>query len=75
MKIPYQRQHPTIELAEDFASYFHTKIDTIREGFNGIDSYKPQTRDVPQLVKFTPVSPSELGKIICKMPPKMWKLD
>ena len=65
----------TLELAEDFASYFHNKIDTIREGFKGIDSYKPQPRDVPQLVKFAPVLPSELGKIIQRMPPKTCKLD
>ena len=72
---PLPKAASTLELTEDFASYFHTKIDTIREGFNGIDSYKPQPRDVPQLVKFAPVSPSELGKIIRKMLPKMCKLD
>ena len=49
---PLPKASSTLELAEDFASYFHTKIDTIREGFKGIDSYKPQPRDVPQLVKF-----------------------
>ena len=56
-------------------SYFHKKIDTIREGFKGIDNYKPQPRDVPQLVKFALVLPSELGKIIHKMPSKTCKLD
>ena len=63
------------ELAENFASYFHTKINTIREKFQGIDSYDPQPREVPQLVKFAPVLPSELGKIIHRMPPKTCKLD
>ena len=56
-------------------SNFHTKIDTIREKFQGIDSYTPQPREVPQLVKFALVLPSELGKIICRMPPKTCKLD
>ena len=72
---PLPKAESTLELAEDFASYFHTKIDTIRESFKGIDSYKPQPRDVPQLVKFAPVLPSELGKIIHRMPPKTCKLD
>ena len=72
---PLPKAASPLELAEDFASYFHTKIDTIREGFKGIDIYKPQPRNVPQLVKFAPVLPSELGKIIHRMPPKTCKLD
>ena len=59
------------ELAENFASYFHTKIDTIREKFKGIDSYNPQPREVPQLVKFAPVLPSELGKSFAECHPKL----
>ena len=72
---PLQKANSNRELAENFASYFHVKIDTIREKFKGIASYKPQPREVPQLVKFTPVSPSELGKIIYRMQPKTCKLD
>ena len=72
---PLPKTNSNKELAENFASYFHTKIDTIREKFQGIDSYNPQPREVPQLVKFAPVLPSELGKIIHRMPPKTCKLD
>ena len=75
MKTHYQRHQQTRELAENFASYFHSKIDTIREKFKGIDSYNPQPREVPGLVKFAPVLPSELGKIIHRMPPKTCQLD
>ena len=46
-KNPLPEAASTLELAENFASYFHNKIDTIREGFKGIDSYKPHPRDVP----------------------------
>ena len=72
---PLPKANSNSKLAENFASYFHTKIDTIREKFQGIDSYNPQPREVPQLVKFAPVLPSELGKIIHRMPSKTCKLD
>ena len=72
---PLPKANSNKELAENFASYFHTKIDTIREKFQGIDSYNPQHKEVPQLVKFTLVLPSEQGKIIQRMSPKTCKLD
>ena len=54
-KNPLPKANSTLELAEDFTSYFHTKIDTFREKFRGIDSYNSQPKEVPQLVKFAPV--------------------
>ena len=44
-------------LAEEFASFFHDKIDNIRSRFSTTAPYKPEERcDVPLLNKFTPIS-------------------
>ena len=63
------------QLTEDFASYFSEKIDKIREKFRGIPPYKPRQLDTPQLVKFTPITSSQLGRLIKRMQPKSCGLD
>ena len=56
---------------EDFASFFHDKIDNIRSRFNNIPPYKPNEKcNVPLLRKFTPVSARQLEKTITNMPSK-----
>ena len=50
-------------LAEEFAGFFHDKIDNIRSRFNTTAPYKPEEKcDVPLLNKFTPISAIQLEK-------------
>ena len=63
------------QLAEEFASFFLNKIDTIREKFLGIDPYQPRQLDSPKLEKFTPVTTKQLEKTEKGMQPKMCALD
>ena len=63
-------------LAEDFASFFHDKIDNIRSRFNNIPPYKPNEKcNIPLLRKFAPVSARQLEKTITSMPSKICVLD
>ena len=56
-------------LAEDFASFFHDKIDNIRCRFKDIQLYKPDDKcNVPLLHRFTPISAQELERTITSMP-------
>ena len=63
-------------LVEDFASFFHDKIDNIRSRFNNIQPYKPNEKyNVPLLRKFVPASARQLEKTITNMPSKTCTLD
>ena len=63
-------------LAEDFASFFHDKIDNIQNRFNNIQPYKPNEKyNVPLLRKFTPRSARQLERTINSMPSKTCALD
>ena len=63
-------------LAEDFASFFHDKIDNIWSRFNNIQPYKPNDKcNVPLLRKFTPISARQLERTINSMPSKSCALD
>ena len=60
---------------EDFASFFHDKIDNISR-FNNIPPYEPNEKcNVPLLRKFAPVSARQLEKTITSMPSKTCALD
>ena len=63
-------------LAEDFASYFHEKIDNIRSRITTITPYRLEERsEVPLLDKFTPISEMQLEKTITRMSSKTCALD
>ena len=63
-------------LVEDFASFFHDKIDNIRSRFKDIQPYKPDEKcNIPLLHKFAPISAKELEKTITSMPSKTCALD
>ena len=63
------------DLAEDFAKFFLNKIKAIHEKFNNISPYRTEPGEVPQLIKFSPVSKSDLLKIIKAMPTKSCELN
>ena len=63
-------------LAEEFASFFHEKIDNIRSRFINIAPYNPAEKcDMQLLTKFTPISSTQLGKTITRMSSKTCALD
>ena len=62
-------------LAEEFANYFLEKILNIRKLFDGIPNYKPNYKNVPQLMKFSTLSGNQLYRMIMEMPSKTCELD
>ena len=63
-------------LAEEFAGFFHDKIDNIRSRFNTTAPYQPEGKcDVPLLNKFIPISAIQLEKTITRMSSKTCALD
>ena len=58
-------------LAEEFAGFFHDKIDNIRSRLTTTAPYKPEEKcDVPLLNKFIPISAIQLEKTITRMSSK-----
>ena len=62
-------------LAEEFAEFFHTKIEKFWEKFKDIEPYQPRQLYVPLVRKFAPVTTSQLEKTIRGMPLKTWQPD
>ena len=63
------------ELAEHFAEFFFQKTESICENINNTTPYTTEPSDEPQLRKFSPISESDLLKIIKAMPTKPCELD
>ena len=63
------------ELAEDFASYFQGKIEKIRDLLKDKPRYTARPTDAPELVKFAPLSESQVSKIIASLKSKSCELD
>ena len=64
-------------LANQFASYFHNKIKTIRDTFipSGIEMDVHPSSDPPKITTFTEVTPDTVDKIIRNSPTKSCLLD
>ena len=62
-------------MAEEFTNYFLEKILNIRKLFDGIYNYTPNSRDVPQINKFSTLTESQLYRIIMEMPSRTCELD
>ena len=63
------------QLAEEFAEFFIDKIDKIRQQFQNTVAYVSEANDIPQLMKFNPVTESEVEKTINSMYSKSCELD
>ena len=74
MKTHYQ-QKPLIVNWQKTADFILNKIDRIRDEFINIPAYQPKQLNTPKFKKFTPVTQSQLAKIIKAMPTKTCKLD
>ena len=63
------------ELAEDFASYFLSKIKKIRESFTNTPPYETLQHRVPRFTSFRPLTESEVHTLIMRMKNNHCKLD
>ena len=63
------------ELADEFAQFFITKTDTIREKFTNIAPYALQDSDIPRLQKFDTMSEEDVKRIIMSMKSNSCELD
>ena len=72
---PLPEAHLDQGLAEHFAEFFLQNIETIHEKFSNTAPYTTEPSDIPQLTKFSPISESDLVKIIKAMPSKLCELD
>ena len=63
------------EMAEDFTSYFQGKIEKIRDLLKDKPRYTARPTDAPELVKFAPLSESQVSKIIASLKSKSCELD
>ena len=63
------------ELAEDFARYFLSKIEKIRETFTNTPPYETLHHNVPKFTSFHPLTESEVHTVIMRMKNKHCELD
>ena len=63
------------ELAEDFAKFFLSKIEKIREKFINMPAYKPAQHDTPKFASFHPLTETEVCTVIMNMKNKHCELD
>ena len=63
------------ELAEDFARFFLSKIEKIRESFTDTPSYMALQYSIPKFTSFCPLTESEVYAVIMKMKNKHCKLN
>ena len=63
------------EMAEDFTSYFQGKIEKIRDLLKDKPKYTARPTDVPKLVKFAPLTESQVSKVIASLKSKSCELD
>ena len=55
------------ELAEVFTSYFQVKIEKIRDLLKDKPKYHPAPSDVPELKRFTPLTETQVSKVIASL--------
>ena len=63
------------QLAEDFTTFFESKILKIRELFKNVPAYNPEQKGVPKFTRFAPMSTREVTLIINSMKAKSCQLD
>ena len=63
------------ELADQFASFFITKIQKIRDQLDSLPTYCHPGSDPPEFLEFELMSEEEVGSIIRSIPAKMCNMD
>ena len=72
---PLPPNKPDEELTEDFAGYFLSKIEKIRETFTNTPPYETLSHNMPKFTSFHPLTESEVHTVIMGMKNKHCKLD
>ena len=62
-------------LANQFADYFITKIDRIRDNFSQTPVLIPETTDIPTFQRFAPLTTEQVTNLISSMQTKSCELD
>ena len=62
-------------LANQFADYFITKIDRIRDNFSQIPVHIPEATGIPTLCRFAPLTTEQITNLISSMQTKSCELD
>ena len=62
-------------LANQFADYFITKIDRIRDNFSQTPVLIPETTNIPTFQRFTPLTTEQVTNLISSMQTKSCELD
>ena len=65
----------SVDLAEDFASYFQGKIEKIRDLLKDKPRYMTTPKDIPKLVRFAPMTEGQVSKVIASLKSKSCELD
>ena len=63
------------ELADQFASFFITKIQKIRDQIDSLPTYCHTSSNHPEFLEFELMLEEEVGSIIRNMPAKMCDMD
>ena len=74
-QIPLPSNKTNEELAEDFAKFFLSRIENIREKVINMLAYKPAQLDTPKFVSFCPSTEMEVCTVIMNMKNKHCELD
>jgi hypothetical protein len=65
-----------LDLTNEFAEYFISKIKNIRDSLENMEKYVPvDSKEIPILTEFSPLSENEVKNIITKMATKSCELD
>ena len=62
------------DLANSFADFFQSKIEKIHEMFVGTEAYNPESKSIPKLCQFTPMTELEVKTIIMAMKSKSFEI-
>ena len=63
------------DLANSFADFFQSKFEKICEMFVGTEAYNPESKSIPKLCQFTPITELEVKTIIMAMQSKSCEID
>ena len=63
------------DLADNFADYFMSKIQNIRDSLQNVPAYAPSPSCEYRLVQFKPLEPAQVKKIISSLATKSCELD
>ena len=71
--LPDHKSHE--EMADDFVDFFIGKIQKIGDEFSGVEGFKLQVNNIPQLKQFSLLTMEEVHKEIMSMKMKSCELD